>query len=74
MKDPLRISTTQFEYASSDKSANLLTVRRLATAIALHTDILAFHECSISDYTFAQHLSRAALLELPEHVPNGPGT
>jgi predicted amidohydrolase len=42
--------------------------------MAPHTDILAFHECSISSYAFAQHLSRAALLELAERVPNGPST
>ena len=33
-----------------------------------------FHKCSISGYTFAQHLSRAALLQLVEHIPNGPST
>ena len=74
MKDPLRISTTEFENASGDKSANILPACRLATAIAPHTNVLASHECSISGYNFAQHLSHAALLELAEHVPNGPST
>ncbi len=33
---------------------------------------IAFHECSVTGYTFARHLSREGLLELAEFIPDGP--
>lgn len=33
--------------------------------------MIAFHECSITGYAFAHHLSRAQMLDLAESVPNG---
>src|SRR4051812_47180264 len=74
IKEPLRISTAQFENASGDKAANLSIIRRLAHKSSERTDILAFHECCITGYTFAQHLSRPQLLDVAEPVPLGPST
>jgi predicted amidohydrolase len=34
--------------------------------------VIAFHECSITGYTFARHLSREQLLEVAEPLPDGP--
>ncbi|HMQ90061.1 MAG TPA: nitrilase-related carbon-nitrogen hydrolase, partial [Flavilitoribacter sp.] len=33
---------------------------------------IAFHECSITGYTFARHLSKDQMLDLAEFIPNGP--
>ena len=35
-------------------------------------EIVSFHECSISGYTFLQHLDRDQLARLAEPVPDGP--
>ncbi|KAI5456320.1 Nitrilase/cyanide hydratase and apolipo protein N-acyltransferase [Mariannaea sp. PMI_226] len=69
----LRIASVQFENASGDKAANLATIRRLAKqAAGSGCDVVAFHECSITGYTFASKLSRAELLAIAEPVPSGP--
>ncbi|KAJ6445267.1 Nitrilase/cyanide hydratase and apolipoprotein N-acyltransferase [Purpureocillium lavendulum] len=69
----LRIASVQFENASGDKAANLATIRRLsAQASERGCNVVAFHECSISGYTFASRLSRAALIDVAEPVPSGP--
>ncbi|UNI23810.1 hypothetical protein JDV02_009606 [Purpureocillium takamizusanense] len=69
----LRIASVQFENASGDKAANLAAIRRLSTQAARRgCNVVAFHECSISGYTFASHLSRDALIAVAEPVPSGP--
>ncbi|CAM1507648.1 Fc.00g072890.m01.CDS01 [Cosmosporella sp. VM-42] len=69
----LRIASVQFENASGDKSSNLATIRRLAgEAASQGCNVVAFHECSITGYTFASKLSRAELLDVAEPVPSGP--
>ncbi|WP_394826737.1 nitrilase family protein [Pendulispora albinea] len=66
---PLKIATAQFENRSGDKAYNLATIDRLAArAKQAGADVVAFHECSVSGYTFARHLSRAQMLDLAEIV------
>jgi predicted amidohydrolase len=34
--------------------------------------VIAFHECSITGYTFARHLTKDQMLEVAEIIPDGP--
>lgn len=70
--NPLRISTAQFEHRNGDKKYNLSVIEKLAAAAASEgADAVAFHECSITGYTFARHLSREQMLDLAEEIPRG---
>lgn len=69
----MRISSVQFENRSGDKNYNLSVIDRLsAQAAAEGSAAVAFHECSITGYSFARHLSREEMLDIAEEVPNGP--
>jgi predicted amidohydrolase len=69
----LRASTAQFENKSGDKEYNLSVIDGLSEeAAAKGSQVVAFHECSITGYTFARHLSNDQLLEIAEPVPSGP--
>ncbi|HEY4111321.1 nitrilase-related carbon-nitrogen hydrolase [Puia sp.] len=69
----ITIATAQFEMASGDKQHNLSIIRDLsAKAAAAGADAIAFHECSISGYTFARTLNKPQMLDLAEHIPDGP--
>jgi len=71
----IRISTAQFENRSGDKDYNLGVIKRLSRkASGEGSDIIAFHECSITGYTFARHLSREQMLDLAELIPEGKST
>src|ERR1700760_281264 len=73
--ESLRVATVQFENKSGDKSFNIGVIRRLtAQAAESKCNIVAFHECSITGYTFAQRLTYEKLLNVAEPVPNGPST
>ena len=68
----LKISTAQFENRSGDKSYNLTVIARLAKQAAKEgSDVIAFHECSITGYTFARNLSKEQMLSLAEYIPGG---
>ena len=68
----LKIASVQFESASGDKEANLATIKRLAThAASRGAQVVAFHETSISGYTFASRLTRNQLLDVAEPIPDG---
>lgn len=70
--EPLKIATAQFENRSNDKAYNLQMIRELAgRAKAEGAQVIAFHECSITGYTFARHLSKEALTEVAEPIPDG---
>lgn len=70
---PLKIATAQFENASGDKTANLVTIRNLSAQAARQgAQVVAFHECSVTGYTFARQLSEEGLLAIAEPVPDGP--
>lgn len=68
----IRISTAQFEHKSGDKEYNLGVIEQLsAEASREGAQAIAFHECSITGYTFARHLSREQMLDLAEPIPGG---
>jgi len=57
--DKLKISTAQFEHKSGDKNYNLSVIERLAQKAASEgSHVIAFHECSVTGYTFARRLSK----------------
>lgn len=73
--DQLHIATVQFENKSGDKAYNLARIRAFCER-ASHAgcNVIAFHECSITGYTFARQLSRHELEAVAEQVPDGPST
>jgi len=72
MPDDLRIATAQFEIRSGDKPFNLAAIDELSAKAARQgASVAAFHECSITGYSFARRLSRQQLWDLAEAVPGG---
>jgi len=70
--EKIRISTAQFENRSGDKEYNLNRIETLSARAAQEgSDVIAFHECSVTGYTFARNLSKAQMLEIAEPVPDG---
>lgn len=68
----LRISSAQFENKSGDKAYNLNVIEKLSRkASGEGSQVIAFHECSITGYTFARHLSKKQMLDLAEFIPEG---
>ena len=73
MPNDLRIAAAQFENRSGDKAFNLATIADLAAKAASQgANAIAFHECSITGYSFARRLSREQLWDLAEAIPGGP--
>ncbi|RPA70351.1 nitrilase [Cyclobacteriaceae bacterium YHN15] len=69
---PIKVSTAQFENKSGDKHYNLSLIEKLAAkAAAEGSQVIAFHECSITGYTFARKLSGEQLLAISEIIPEG---
>jgi predicted amidohydrolase len=72
MRD-IRVATAQFEHRNNDKAFNLGRIEALTRrAVEKGAEIVSFHECSISGYTFLQRLSRDELAALAEPIPAGP--
>jgi predicted amidohydrolase len=72
MRD-IRIAAAQFEYRNADKRYNLSRIRELTKrAVEEGAEIVSFHECCVSGYSFVQTFSRERLLDLAEPVPDGP--
>lgn len=70
--EKIRIATAQFEHTSNDKDYNLSIIDNLSKeAASQRAKMIAFHECSITGYTFARHLSKFQMLELAEIIPGG---
>lgn len=70
--DNLKISTAQFENRSGDKGYNLSIIEKLAKKASDEgSKVVAFHECSITGYTFARHLSKKQMLDISEVIPEG---
>jgi predicted amidohydrolase len=70
--DKIKISTAQFENRSSDKTYNLSVIEKLSQkASAEGSNVIAFHECSITGYTFARDLSKQQMLDIAEFIPGG---
>lgn len=75
MQRDVCIATVQFEARDGDKPYNLDRVDALAReAQQRGAEIVSFHECCLSGYTFLQALSRDELFALAEAVPDGPST
>jgi predicted amidohydrolase len=69
---PIKISSAQFEHKNADKNYNLSVIERLTKkAAAEGSQVIAFHECSITGYTFARHLSKEQMLDMAEFIPDG---
>jgi predicted amidohydrolase len=72
MRD-IRVAAAQFEHRNDDKAYNLSRVRALTRRAAEQgAEIVSFHECCLSGYTFLQHLGRAELAGVAERIPDGP--
>ncbi len=70
--DKIKISTAQFENKSGDKAYNLDVIEKLSQkASGEGSQVIAFHECSVTGYTFARHLSKKQMLDLAEFIPEG---
>ena len=68
----IKIATAQFENKSNDKDYNLSVIDKLSKQAADQgARMIAFHECSVTGYTFARHLSQKQMLELAELIPGG---
>ena len=71
--DKIKISTAQFENRSGDKEFNLSRIESLAREASQEGSLaIAFHECSVTGYSFARHLSREELTDIAEIIPEGP--
>lgn len=74
MRD-LYVAAAQFEARDGDKEYNLGRVADLTTrAVREDAEIVSFHECCLTGYTFLMSLTKEELLDLAEPVPNGPLT
>jgi predicted amidohydrolase len=72
MRD-IRVAAAQFEHRNNDKAYNLSCVRGLTRrAVEQGAEIVSFHECCLSGYTFLQHLDRGQLAAVAEPIPDGP--
>jgi predicted amidohydrolase len=70
--DNLKISTAQFENRSGDKEYNLSVIETLSEkAASKGSHVIAFHECSITGYTFARKLTKEQMLDIAEIIPEG---
>ncbi|MES2648065.1 MAG: nitrilase family protein [Bacteroidota bacterium] len=68
----IKIATAQFEHKSSDKAYNLQKIDTLSAQAAKDgAHVIAFHECSVTGYTFARNLSKTELLDIAEYIPDG---
>ena len=68
----IKISTAQFENRSDDKPYNLNMISLLAREASRQgARAVAFHECSITGYTFARNLSKQQMLSISEFIPGG---
>jgi predicted amidohydrolase len=72
MRD-IRVAAAQFEHRDGDKAHNLARVRALTrSAVERGAEVVSFHECCLSGYTYLQHLDREAFAAVAERVPDGP--
>jgi predicted amidohydrolase len=70
--DRIKISSAQFENRSGDKDYNLSVIDSLAgKAAADGSSVIAFHECSLTGYSFARKLSKEQMFDIAEFVPGG---
>jgi len=66
----IKIATAQFENKSGDKNYNLSVIEKLSKKASDEgSDIIAFHECSVTGYTFARQFSKEQMLDVAELIP-----
>ena len=71
----IRIGAAQFEHRDNDKAYNLSRIEHLTRrAVDQGAQIVSFHEICIPAYSWMQPLSKEAMLEVAESVPDGPST
>lgn len=71
----IRVTSAQFENRSGDKEFNLRRIDELsALAASQGSQAIAFHECSVTGYTFARHLTKNEILDIAEEIPGGQST
>jgi len=71
--DPIKIASVQFENKSGDKDHNLSIIESFCRKASEEgVKAVAFHECSITGYTFARNLTKNQMLDLAENIPDGP--
>jgi predicted amidohydrolase len=70
--EKLKIATAQFEHKSGDKTYNLSVIEKLTEQASREgAKVIAFHECSLTGYTFARNLTKEQMLEIAEFIPDG---
>jgi predicted amidohydrolase len=68
----IKVGAAQFEARDADKRYNLHKIDSLARlARDQGAELVSFHECSISGYTFLENLTREELCAQAEPVPDG---
>ena len=73
--EKLKVSSAQFENHSGDKEYNLSVIDSLSKRASIEgSDVIAFHECSITGYSFARKLSKKQMTDLSEIIPGGEST
>lgn len=66
----IRIATVQFENKNGDKEYNLDCIEGLTSQAAEKgAGAVAFHECSITGYSFARKLTLKQMLDVAEQIP-----
>lgn len=72
MRD-IRVATAQFEHRDNDREYNLGRIRELTRRAADQgAEIVSFHECCVSGYSWLQPLGLEELRAAAEPVPDGP--
>lgn len=72
LMEELKITTAQFENRSGDKEYNLSVIESLSQKASEEgSAVIAFHECSVTGYTFARHLTKKELIDIAEFIPEG---
>ena len=68
----LKVSSAQFEHKSGDKDYNLSVIEKLSEKASNEgSQVIAFHECSVTGYSFARTLTKEKMLALAEFIPDG---
>jgi predicted amidohydrolase len=74
MRD-ITVASVQFTHAAGDKQANFKTMEGfIEAAVAQNVKMLVFPEMCITGYWHVRNLSKEAIDELAERIPEGPST
>jgi len=71
----VRVAAVQFHHQPGDKERNLVGIRAMVeTAAQQGVELIVFPECCVTGYWHLRRLSRDALCQLAEPIPDGPTT